>query len=136
LPKRWLLRELIDRVVVHVGTYAHSTPRLGGRPGPVKADAGSFDRGHGGAGVAKAGIGAVVWGGLGTTMAATVLSPLLGFALATTHTIACGIIGVGAARRSSPVRWDVAGSIVVAWVLTLPAAALIGALAYWAAAFI
>ncbi|WP_197514249.1 inorganic phosphate transporter, partial [Methylobacterium platani] len=40
------------------------------------------------------------------------------------------IVGVGAARRTSAVRWGVASDIVVAWVLTLPAAALIGAGAY------
>jgi inorganic phosphate transporter, PiT family len=58
----------------------------------------------------------------------------LGIPVSTTHTITGGVIGVGAARRSSAVRWNVASSIVVAWILTLPAAALIGALAYWAAA--
>jgi PiT family inorganic phosphate transporter len=60
----------------------------------------------------------------------------LGIPVSTTHTITGGVIGVGAARRSSAVRWNVASSIVIAWVLTLPAAALIGALAYWAAALI
>ena len=58
----------------------------------------------------------------------------LGIPVSTTHTITGGVIGVGAARRSSAVRWNVASSIVVAWVLTLPATALIGALGYWAAA--
>ncbi len=58
----------------------------------------------------------------------------LGIPVSTTHTITGGVIGVGAARRSSAVRWNVASSIVIAWVLTLPAAALIGALGYWAAA--
>jgi PiT family inorganic phosphate transporter len=58
----------------------------------------------------------------------------LGIPVSTTHTITGGVIGVGAARRSSAVRWNVASSIVVAWVLTLPAAALISALGYWAAA--
>jgi PiT family inorganic phosphate transporter len=41
-----------------------------------------------------------------------------------------GIMGAGAAKRLSAVRWGVAGNIVVAWVLTLPAAAIIGAAAY------
>jgi PiT family inorganic phosphate transporter len=56
-----------------------------------------------------------------------------GIPVSTTHTIAGGIVGVGAARRTSAVRWGVANTIVLAWILTIPAAALIGALAYWAA---
>src|SRR5690349_7461251 len=60
----------------------------------------------------------------------------LGVPVSTTHTITGAVIGVGAARRSSAVRWNVASSIVVAWVLTLPAAGLIGGLGYWAAALI
>ncbi len=54
----------------------------------------------------------------------------VGFPLSTTHTITGGVMGAGAAKRVSAVRWGVAGSIVVAWVLTLPAAALIGAVTY------
>ena len=53
-----------------------------------------------------------------------------GYPLSTTHVISGGIMGAGAAKRLSAVRWGVAGNIVVAWVLTLPAAAAIGALAY------
>jgi PiT family inorganic phosphate transporter len=53
-----------------------------------------------------------------------------GFPLSTTHVINGGVMGAGAAKRLSAVRWGVAGNIIVAWVLTLPAAALIGALAY------
>ena len=53
-----------------------------------------------------------------------------GYPLSTTHVISGGIMGAGAAKRLSAVRWGVAGNIVVAWVLTLPAAAGIGALAY------
>jgi len=56
----------------------------------------------------------------------------LGVPVSTTHTITGAIVGVGAARRTSAVRWGVARSIVVAWVVTMPAAGLIGALAYWA----
>ena len=56
----------------------------------------------------------------------------LGVPVSTTHTITGAIIGVGASRRLSAVRWNVASNIVVAWVVTLPAAALIGAGAYWA----
>lgn len=56
----------------------------------------------------------------------------LGIPVSTTHTITGAIVGVGAARRMSAVRWNVASSIVVAWVVTIPAAALVGALFYWA----
>jgi inorganic phosphate transporter, PiT family len=54
----------------------------------------------------------------------------LGIPVSTTHTITGAIIGVGAARRASAVRWKVAREIVTAWVITMPAAALIGALFY------
>ena len=54
----------------------------------------------------------------------------VGFPLSTTHTISGAVIGSGAAKRLSAVRWGVAGNIIVAWVLTLPAAALFGALTY------
>jgi inorganic phosphate transporter, PiT family len=53
-----------------------------------------------------------------------------GFPLSTTHVISGGIMGAGAAKRLSAVRWGVAGNIAVAWVLTLPAAAAVGALTY------
>ncbi len=58
------------------------------------------------------------------------LATSLGVPVSTTHTITGAIIGVGAARRVSAVRWNVASSIVVAWVLTLPASALIAAMFY------
>jgi PiT family inorganic phosphate transporter len=54
----------------------------------------------------------------------------LGIPVSTTHTITGAIIGVGAARRTSAVRWGVARGIVVAWVVTIPASALIAALFY------
>jgi PiT family inorganic phosphate transporter len=57
----------------------------------------------------------------------------LGVPVSTTHTITGAIVGVGAARRTSAVRWGVARRIVVAWIVTMPLAALIGALAYGAA---
>jgi PiT family inorganic phosphate transporter len=57
----------------------------------------------------------------------------LGVPVSTTHTITGAIVGVGAARRVSAVRWNVASNIVVAWILTIPAAAFIGALFYWLA---
>ena len=55
----------------------------------------------------------------------------LGIPVSTTHTITGSIIGVGAARKVSAVRWNVATSIVMAWVVTLPATALMGAIFYW-----
>jgi PiT family inorganic phosphate transporter len=54
----------------------------------------------------------------------------LGFPLSTTHVISGGVMGAGAAKRLSAVRWGVAGNIAIAWVLTLPASALIGGLVY------
>jgi inorganic phosphate transporter, PiT family len=54
----------------------------------------------------------------------------VGFPLSTTHVISGGIMGAGAARRLSAVRWGIAGNIFAAWVLTLPAAASVGALTY------
>ncbi len=54
-----------------------------------------------------------------------------GIPVSSTHTITGAIVGVGAARRLSAVRWNVASNIIVAWTLTLPAAALIGAGTYW-----
>ncbi|OWV91638.1 inorganic phosphate transporter [Rhizobium sp. N122] len=59
----------------------------------------------------------------------------LGIPVSTTHTITGAIIGVGAARRLSAVRWGLAGNIVIAWVVTLPAAATISALCYWLSDF-
>ncbi|MDO3434187.1 anion permease [Rhizobium sp. CBN3] len=55
----------------------------------------------------------------------------LGIPVSTTHTITGAIIGVGAARRVSAVRWGLAGNIVIAWIITLPAAAIISALSFW-----
>lgn len=51
--------------------------------------------------------------------------------VSTTHTITASIMGVGATRRLSAVRWGVAGNIVVAWFLTIPASALVAAGTYW-----
>jgi len=66
-----------------------------------------------------------------TAAAASIIgSSLGGIPVSTTHTITGGIIGVGSLRRLSAVKWGVAGNIAVAWVLTLPGAALISSLAY------
>jgi PiT family inorganic phosphate transporter len=59
------------------------------------------------------------------------LATNLGIPVSTTHTITGAIIGVGSAQRVKAVRWGVAGGIVVAWVLTIPASALIAAAAWW-----
>ncbi|MBC7579749.1 MAG: inorganic phosphate transporter [Tardiphaga sp.] len=67
-------------------------------------------------------------GGAATLFAAT----FLGVPVSTTHTITGAIVGVGAARRVSAVRWNVANSIVYAWVITIPASAIVAALSYWA----
>lgn len=56
---------------------------------------------------------------------------LLGIPVSTTHTITGAIVGVGATRRASGVRWGVAGNIVWAWVLTIPCSGLVAAFAYW-----
>jgi PiT family inorganic phosphate transporter len=55
----------------------------------------------------------------------------LGIPVSTTHTITGAIIGVGAARRVSAVRWGIAGNIVVAWVITIPVTAALAALCYY-----
>jgi len=54
----------------------------------------------------------------------------LGFPLSTTHSITGAVLGAGAAKRLSAVRWGLAGNIFLAWVLTLPCAAAVGALTY------
>jgi inorganic phosphate transporter, PiT family len=70
-------------------------------------------------------------GGSITLFAAT----WLGIPVSTTHTITGSIIGVGAARKVSAVRWSVANNIVIAWIITIPATAAIAALFYWLSGF-
>ena len=55
----------------------------------------------------------------------------LGIPVSTTHTITGAIVGVGSTQRASAVRWGVAGNIVWAWILTIPASAFVAAVAYW-----
>ena len=55
---------------------------------------------------------------------------LLGAPVSTTHTISACIFGVGSTKRLSAVRWNVAGSLLVAWTLTLPAAGIVGFISY------
>jgi PiT family inorganic phosphate transporter len=65
-----------------------------------------------------------------TSSAAVILtSSHLGFPLSTTHVCSGGILGSGVGRREAPVRWKMAGRMVVAWLFTLPAAAVVGAIA-------
>ncbi len=59
------------------------------------------------------------------------LASSLGIPVSTTHTITGAIIGVGSVQRASAVRWGVAGNIVIAWIVTIPSAALIAAVAWW-----
>jgi PiT family inorganic phosphate transporter len=66
----------------------------------------------------------------GAGAAVILASSHFGFPLSTTHVINGGVMGAGAGKRISAVRWGVAGNIVGAWLLTLPAAAAIGAVAY------
>jgi inorganic phosphate transporter, PiT family len=58
------------------------------------------------------------------------LATYLGIPVSTTHTITGAIVGVGAARKTAAVRWNVASNVVMAWIVTLPAAALFGAAFY------
>jgi PiT family inorganic phosphate transporter len=69
---------------------------------------------------AQAAAGATIW-------AAT----KYGYPLSTTHVVSGAVMGAGATKRFSAVRWGVAGNIVTAWVLTIPAAALVAAILYW-----
>jgi PiT family inorganic phosphate transporter len=59
------------------------------------------------------------------------LATRFGIPVSTTHTITGSIVGVGATLRARAVRWGIAGRIVWAWLLTIPAAALMAALSYW-----
>lgn len=59
------------------------------------------------------------------------ISSSFGIPVSTTHTITGAIVGVGAARKLSAVRWGIAGSIVWAWIFTIPASAFMAALAWW-----
>jgi PiT family inorganic phosphate transporter len=59
------------------------------------------------------------------------LATHLGYPLSTTHVVSGAVMGAGATKRLSAVRWGVAGNIFVAWLLTIPAAALVAAALYW-----
>jgi len=57
----------------------------------------------------------------------------LGIPVSTTHTITGAIVGVGAVQSVSAVRWGVAGTLVLAWILTIPCSAFVAAVAWWIA---
>jgi PiT family inorganic phosphate transporter len=69
---------------------------------------------------AQASAGATIW-----------LATKYGYPLSTTHVISGAVLGAGATQRLSAVRWGVAGNMVIAWVLTIPAAAVVAAGFYW-----
>jgi PiT family inorganic phosphate transporter len=57
----------------------------------------------------------------------------LGIPVSTTHTITGCVIGAGAARRASAVRWGIAGNVGIAWLITIPCSAVVAAIFYWLA---
>jgi len=59
------------------------------------------------------------------------IASALGIPVSTTHTITGAIVGVGSTQRASAVRWGVAGTIVWAWIFTIPASAFVAGIAYW-----
>ena len=59
------------------------------------------------------------------------MTAFFGIAVSTTHTIAGAIMGVGATKRLSAVRWGIAGTMIWAWVITIPASMLIAAVSFY-----
>lgn len=59
------------------------------------------------------------------------ITAFFGIAVSTTHTITAAIMGVGATKRVTAVRWGLAGNIIIAWILTIPASAIVGAISYF-----
>ena len=59
------------------------------------------------------------------------IAALLGIPVSTPHTVTGCVIGAGAARRASAVRWGVAGDVAIAWIITIPASATVAAIFYW-----
>src|SRR6185295_18526007 len=73
-------------------------------------------------------------GGFAAELAGSItlfMATYFGIPVSTTHTITGAIVGVGTVRGSSAVRWGVAGNIVIAWIVTIPASAGIAAFAWW-----
>jgi len=116
-PPFWVV--LGAAAAISLGTYSGGWRILrSGRPRIIKMDAAQ--------GFSAQSAGAAV----------TLVSTSLGFPISTTHAISGGVVGAGAGRRISAVRWGVAGNIVVAWIVTMPAAALMAAIAYYLGRFI
>ena len=67
----------------------------------------------------------------GASAAVILASSQLGFALSTTHVATGSILGSGLGKPGASVRWGIAGRMVVAWVITLPMAGLVGAVTWW-----
>lgn len=63
--------------------------------------------------------------------ATLIMATIFGIPVSTTHTITGAIVGVGSAQKMSAVRWGVAGNIVWAWILTIPASAFVAAISWW-----
>ena len=66
-----------------------------------------------------------------TSAAVIIGASLIGGPVSTTQVVSSAIMGVGTAERANKVRWGVAQEIVTAWVLTVPASALVAAIVYW-----
>ena len=110
-PPFWVI--LVAAVALGLGTYSGGWRILRGTGSRViKMDSAQ--------GFSAQGAGAV----------AILVSTALGYPISSTHAISGGVMGAGAAKRISAVRWGVAGNIVIAWLLTLPATAAIGAALY------
>jgi PiT family inorganic phosphate transporter len=59
------------------------------------------------------------------------VSSALGVPVSTTHTITGSILGIGTIKKASSVKWKVANNIIIAWIITIPAAAVMSAFSYW-----
>ena len=68
-----------------------------------------------------------------SSAAIILLSSHFGYSLSTTHVVTGSILGTGMGKKGAQVRWNVAGRMAAAWLMTLPAAAIVGAIAYWIA---
>src|SRR5438309_1602930 len=84
-----------------------------------------------GAALVQSGSKGVEWHGVVYKVAFPALASPFGYPVSTTHVVSGSVMGAGATKRLSAVRWGVAGNIVFAWLLTIPAAALVAAALYW-----
>ena len=79
----------------------------------------------------RAGVQRSTQGGWQSGAVTLFMASSFGIPVSTTHTITGAIVGVGSAQRVRAVRWGLAGNIVSAWIVTMPAAAIMAALAYY-----